>query len=453
MMMNVSNYRLSLCCMLLVGLAAAAEPLALSAAYWKDPAFQKSFNGSYRIEARIEPVVSSEERGLLVELQGLMEKGQRKQALTKLKDSPLTPKSTALRFNLGNLYFEEGELDSAIEAYQAAILGYPSFRRAHRNLAMTLVRNDKLDEALEHLIEAMRLGDSAGSTYGLLGYCRLQRGEWASALQAYRMAQLSEPAMPEWKAGVAQCLQNLNARDEAVVLLDEVIRQRPEVSSYASLQASILLELGRQEDAVKTLELPRRLGRLDAESLLMLADLHLRAGRLGDARVVVDEAFALEAKPSLGRVVAVMGSAMGLGEWELAEQLVAKASAEEGELPRALKRASARLKIESKEAPQEGAEELRELLAEDPSDGKVLMALGHYAQRTGDIGRAELLFERATVVEETAADAWVELARLQVEQQRYEAALLAVDRALELRPDGDLEAYREALTQLVNAAN
>ena len=33
------------------------------------------------------------------------------------------------------------------------------------------------------------------------------------------------------------------------------------------------------------------------------------------------------------------------------------------------------------------------------------------------------------------------------------AALEAVDRALELRPGGELEAYREALTKLVDAAN
>ncbi|MEM9236509.1 MAG: tetratricopeptide repeat protein [Verrucomicrobiota bacterium] len=434
------------------GVASAADPLPLSTAYWKDPSFQKSFNGSYRIEARIEPSVSTEERGLLVEVQGLMEKGDRKSALSKVKGSKLTAKSAALQFNLGNLQFEEGGLDEAVEAYEKAIEIYPSFRRAHRNLAMALVRQNEMESALEHLVEAMRLGDADGATYGLLGYCRLQRGEWESALQSYRMAQLTQPETAEWKAGVAQCLQNLNARDEAVAMLDEVIRLRPEEASYAVLQASILIELGRSEDAVKALELPRRLQRLDPDGLLLLADLHLRSGRVGDARSVVDEAFAGEQKAELGRILAVMASAMRLSEWELAEALVTRAASKEEQPPRGLRVASARLKIESGKAPEEGAEELKALLAEDPTDGRVLMALAKYESGRGDLGSAELLFERATAVIEVSADAWVELARLRVDQRRYGAALEAVDKALEIRPGGELDAYRDSLTKLLDAS-
>ncbi|MCA9096492.1 MAG: tetratricopeptide repeat protein, partial [Planctomycetaceae bacterium] len=114
----------------------AAEPLPLSTSFWRDEAFVKSFNGSYRIEARIEPNVSTEERGLLVEVQKLMEGGNRKSALAKLKGSPLTAKSAALTFNLGNLQFEEGDLEEAEKSYRKAIGDYPSFRRAHRNLGM-----------------------------------------------------------------------------------------------------------------------------------------------------------------------------------------------------------------------------------------------------------------------------------------------------------------------------
>jgi tetratricopeptide (TPR) repeat protein len=434
------------------GAAFGAEPLALSSSYWKDPSFQKSFNGSYRIEARIEPSVSTEERGLLVEVQGLMEKGERKSALAKIKGSGLTANSAALKFNLGNLYFEVGEMEDAIKAYEEALKMYPSFRRAHRNLAMAQVRAGELEDALEHVIEAVRLGDADGATYGMLGYCRLQRGEWASALQAYRMGQLSQPETAEWKAGVAQCLQNLNARDEAVAMLDEVIRLRPEEASYASLQASILIELGRQEEAVKVLELPRRLGRLNGEGLLLLADLHLRGQRAVDARDVVEEAFALEEKPETERVLSVIASAMMLKDWELAGLLLERASPTEGEVPRGLRLARGRLKIESEAAVEEGVEELEELLSEDPTDGEVLMALGRHEAARGEAGKAELLFERATAVSETAVDGWVELARLKVDQQRYEAALEAVDRALEIRPGGDLAAYRDALTHLLESS-
>ncbi|MGE9266751.1 MAG: hypothetical protein ACQKBY_01540 [Verrucomicrobiales bacterium] len=46
----------------------------------------------------------------------------------------------------------------------------------------------------------------------------------------------------------------------------------------------------------------------------------------------------------------------------------------------------------------------------------------------------------------------MELAKLRVKEQRYEAALKAVDEALKLKPDDNLAAYRSALANLVEAA-
>ncbi len=439
--------------MFAAGIATAAEPLPLSSAYWRDPAFQKAFNASYRIEARIEPTVSTEERGLLVEIQTMMEKGQRKQALFKLVASPLTAKSTALKFNLGNLHFEEGNMDEAIKAYTAAIAEYPSFRRAYRNLAMAQVRENDLEAALSHLIEAIRLGDSEGATYGLLGYCRLQRGEWASALQAYRLAQISEPDTADWKAGIAQCLQNLNARDEAAALLDEVIRQRPQESSYAVLQASIFLDLGRSDDAVKSLELPRRLALLDPDGLLLLADLHLRHDRRQAASQALTEAFAdEESQPSIDRITTLAASAMALRDWPLTKDLLDRATPATGDAPRILQLTRAQVQIQSGEAPAEGAATLAALIQEDPTDGQALIALGKHRAATGQPADAELLFERATAAEATASEAWIELARLRVAASRYPAALTAVDAALKLAPNDDLQTYRASLAKLIEAA-
>lgn len=441
-------------CWPLVGgaVAMAAEPLPISKSYWQDEAFLKSFNGSYRIEAKIEPVVSTEERGLLVEVQELMAKEERAAALEKIGKSKLTEGSAALQFNLGNLHFEEGSMEEAAKAYGEAIAKYPAFRRAHRNLGLVRVREGEIDQALESLLEALRLGDSDGTTYGMLGFCRLQRGEHASALQAYRMALLSQPESAQWKAGVAQCLQNLNARDEAVALLDEVIRQFPEEASYAGLQASLLVELERPEDAVKALELPRRLGSLSAEGLLTLGELHLRAGRIDRAISSIDEAFASEQAPAVDRVLAVGALAMSRSEWELAKRILDKATPDEGEVPLVLTRLSARLMIDSGESPEEGAKILRELIAKDPTDGRSLLALGKFERSKGDPGAAELLFERASADETAALDAWIELARLRVSQERYTKALEAVDQALLLQPTEELEAYRDGLANLVEAS-
>lgn len=427
----------------------SAEPLPLSSEYWKDPAFLKSFNGSYRIEARIEPSVTTEERGLLVEIQTLMAAEKRTAALEKLSSSPLTKNSAALTFNLGNLYFETGEIEKAIAAYESALKEYPSFRRAHQNLALALVREKKLEEALGHLTEAIRLGDSSGSTYGLLGYCRLAREEYASALQAYRLAQVTEPDVAEWSAGIAQCLQNLDQKEEAVALLDEVIRKRPLEPSYSVLQANILLDLGLSSAAAKALELPYRLDLLSPDQTILLADLHLRASLPDVAEQVIEKAFSNEQKPSTDSILRLIATASSQSDWPLVKGLLEKTEAENPS--RELQLATANYLIASEENPSSGTEMLEKLVSEDPTDGRAILSLAKQ-QAEAQPTAAELLFERATADDSTAYEAHIELARLHVSQSRYPEAMKSTDAALALNPTEALRTYREALVQTISAS-
>jgi tetratricopeptide (TPR) repeat protein len=430
--------------------AFSAEPLPLSTAYWKDPAFLKSFNGSYRIEARIEPNVTTEERGLLVEVQTLMSTGNRVGALEKIRTSPLTEKSPALTFNLANLFFETGENAKAIAAFQSALKEYPSFRRAHRNLALALIHDKKLPEALEHLTEAIRLGDSEGSTYGLLGYCRLTRKEFASALQAYRIAQITEPEVAEWKAGVAQCLQETGAKEDAIALLDEVIALRPLEASYAVLLANIHLDLDRPDSAAKALEFPFRLGILPPDPTLLLADLHLRADRPDAAKSATESAFSKELKPGTDAILRLITTASSESDWPFVKDLIAKA--ETAESSRAMYLAKASYLIESEEDPAAGAKLLERLISEDPTDGSVLIALAKHHSDTGQPGSAELLLERATADTLSAYQAHIELVRVFVAQSRYAEALESADAALALNPTESLIQYRKALADTASAA-
>lgn len=431
--------------------AFAAEPLPLSTSYWKDEAFLKSFNGSYRIEARIEPNVSSEERGLLVEIQKLMAENKRAAALEKLKANELTRSSSALTFNLANLYFESGEMKNAILAYEAALKSYPSFRRAHHNLALALVRENHLEKALTHLTEAIRLGDSEGSTYGLLGYCRLSREEFASALQAYRLAQVTEPDVAEWKAGTAQCLQHLGEKSEAIALLEEVIRQRPSESSYSVLKANIHLELEQPDQAVKALELPFRLKSLSADPTLLLADLHLRANRNTSAQTAIDAAFSnKENPPSISAILRLIQTASSQENWKLVKSLFEQTKSEKP--GRSLNIAKARYLIASNENVAAGVALLRKLTQEDPTDGQALLTLAKHLANTKQADSAELLFERASADSSTTYEAFVELARLHVSQSRYTEALAAIDKALALNPTESLRSYRQALQKTLAAA-
>jgi predicted Zn-dependent protease len=108
--------------------------------------------------------------------------------------------------------------------------------------------------------------------------------------------------------------------------------------------------------------------------------------------------------------------------------------------------------IESETDAEAGAEILRELLARDPSDGTSSLVLGKHELAAGNPELAETLLQRATADSLSAFDAWIELARLRVSGDRYAGALEAVDAALEIETSTELQAYRESLARLVDAA-
>lgn len=454
--MKFVSFQLPMISFLLAAVVGAAEPLPLSKDYWKDEAFLKSFNGSYRVNARIEPTVNSTERGLLVSIQKLMADGKRKQALEQLKANPFIKTSAAVAFNAGNIQFELGDLKEAAEYYRRALDIFPSFRRAHRNLGFVYARESEWDKALESLSEAVRLGDQDGATYGQIGYARMQKEQYASALQAFRLAQITQPDNVDWKAGVASCLQHLERNEEAVVLLDEVIRVRPEEISYYILQASVMMSLGRNDDAITNLDLVRRLEKLDAGNHLLLANLHLRAGSVRLARPVMLAALQMEEKPAPAAALNTLEFLTQMQKWTLAEEFVetlAKVYTDELSkiLERKKRRLSALISIESGKNPKAGAQVLEQLVKEDPLDADSLVLLGRYRMGEKRNEEAEMLFQQAKKIQGNQYAAAMELAKLYVSLTRYSDAVEQLNQALKIRSSQEVEDYRDAVANLVNA--
>ncbi len=435
----------------------AAESLPLSKDYWKDEAFLKSFNGSYRINARIEPAVSSAERGLLVSVQPLMAGGKRQTAFAKLTSSALVKTSAAVAFNAGNIAFELGDMKSAEKYYQRAVKIFPSFRRAHRNLGFVYVRSDEWKKAMPALEEAIKLGDQDGATYGQLAYGRAQNGQYASALQAYRLAQLTQPESVDWKAGVAQCLQHLDRNEEALALIEEVIQVRPTEVSYYLFQASIQIAVEKIDDAMVNLELVRRMGKLDAENHFLLASLHLRSGSSKLARPLMLAAITMEQQPQYSSALNLLEFVTRNQDWKLAREFadaIQKAwpDAKGVKLVRQQKRLGALIDIQSGENPQRGAEVLEDLIQSDPLDAVALNLLARHRVAEKRYQEAEMLLQQASSIEGGEYEARIELAKLYVARTRYEEALEQLDFVLKIQVTEEIKSYRDAIVNLAESA-
>ena len=428
----------------------AGESLNIPASYWESEAFVKSFSASYGVNSRVEPTVSLEEQEVLAGVAKWMEKGDKKRALQALLASKISVNSPALLYNQANIYLELGDEVKAIDAYKTAIKKYPSFRRAHKNLGLTYLRGSQFPLAQSSLVKAVSLGDMSGSTLGMLGYCHLQNEHYASALQAYRLAQLTEPETIEWKAGVAQCLLETGQNKEALSLMKEVIQARPSEVSYQLLMVNMLLQHGEDVKAIAALEWLARQGELPIEHAALLAQLHAQNGTVELARPwfdLVKEDLQIEVYPQYLRAIEAV---LQLSDWDLAEELLS-VDPMGTELNDSLLNKRDRLRaIVLMELDKVGAKPLLEQIVErDPLDGDALVLLAKVSATEEKFEVAEFYFRRAEKIESSKYAAFFAHATMLVTQGKYGAAVEKFELAQKLHPTAQQLKYIEALRRLV----
>jgi hypothetical protein len=112
------------------GMASADEWIEQPATFWKEPAFQQAFMGSYGMRAEIEPRVTVVEKGVMEKVMKLMgASGGNAKAVELLEKSTNAAASAVFDFTLANIHFQEDRLTNAAACYSSAIAKFPSFQR------------------------------------------------------------------------------------------------------------------------------------------------------------------------------------------------------------------------------------------------------------------------------------------------------------------------------------
>ena len=100
----------------------------------------------------------------------LIKKNKNQVAIEQLEPQIKPSTSAAFDFILANLYFQEGNLESAEKYYKNAVVKYPNFRRAYKNLGLVQVQAGNFKDAIPTISKALELGEVDGRAYGLLAY-------------------------------------------------------------------------------------------------------------------------------------------------------------------------------------------------------------------------------------------------------------------------------------------
>jgi len=218
----------------------------------------------------------------------------------------VTSKNDVAEQNLGFLFMQRGDFDSAISHFETALQIRSHNSAAHYNfgsaliensLASVLKRKGRLNEAVDHYQNAMRLRPGYGDPYLNLGNLLFQQGRMRDAIAQWQKAHATLPKDARFHTALADAFLGAGLQKEAIAeyeygarisAQDPLPRNKLAWLLATSSDASI-------RDGTRALEFANEAVRLshgkDPNYLRTLAAACAESGRFAEAEETAQRAF------------------------------------------------------------------------------------------------------------------------------------------------------------------
>lgn len=406
-----------------------------------DPEWQKRFLGSYGFRSAFEPKITPQEAEMLRDYIDLM-KAEPLDAAEQIEPSIKDESSAAILFILANLYFQAGDMENAKENYEKAIEKHPDYLRAHKNLGLLLMQEQKFSESVKHLSRATELGEMDGRTQGLMAYAYLNLQNLLAAEECYRDAIQMEPEVLDWKLGLGRVLNETGRNQESIALFESLIEENPTDPKLWLLQANAYLGAQQPEKAAVDLEMARALGGADKDSLRLLGDIYLNLGVPDEALAAYQQAMG--ASEADGQQLALRSAKLlyQTGSPEKAKELLDAAQARFGSSMTNDEKLSL-LTLQASIAKSTGntteaINTLEDIVKQDGTQGDAIIELASiYYDEGSDENkqRAFMLLDRAVKLQDYQYQALLKQAQYLARERKYAEASKLLEAALQIKDE------------------
>jgi len=215
-------------------------------------------------------------------------------------EDPVLGRVTALRDDAGGLVqrgmklANDGDLEGAIAAHEAALARDPSHAQAHSNLISLYGRARNWIKAESHYRAVIERGVNLGDAHYDYGVLLGLQDKWDLAEQAYRQALTVNPQHAEAHNNLGQILERQRRFEEAAKSYRQAVESQPVFRLARFNLGRMLIALERPDEAAS--ELAKLLEPRDAETaryLFALSVAHVRAGRKAEGIKWATEARSL----------------------------------------------------------------------------------------------------------------------------------------------------------------
>jgi len=300
--------------------------------------------------------------------------------------------------NRGVDFFNLGQTEDAIEAYDRAIALNSQYSAAWNNKGVALISQGKYDEAIQACDEAIRLYPEYASSWNNKGFALMSQGKYDEAIQAYDEAiRLDSEDATAWN-GKGFALMRQGKYDEAIQAYDEAIRLDPEYATTWNNKGSALISQGKYDEAIQTCDEAIRLDPEYATAWNNKGFALINQGKYDEAVQACNEAIRLDPE------FALAWNNKGLALYDLGNYDDALISFENA------------LELDSNCVPAWN------------NKGCALSKLGGYDD-------ALICFEKALEIDPNFVNAWNGKGEALYDLGRYDDALISHENALELDPN------------------
>ncbi len=200
------------------------------------------------------------------------------------------PDDYASHYNLGNFYMQRGDQDKALSYYLTAIRLRPDFVPPHVNLAFVYNAKGQNDEAEASLRRAIALDPNNPAVQLNLGMLLGEMNRPKDAEQAFRRTLQIDPNSAAAAYNLAVCLA-AGRPAESIKWCRKAYELQPEEGKYGYTYAFYLYQRLQRDEAVRVLEQMVRRDVPYSDAYVLLATIHLERSELEKAAGVYRSAI------------------------------------------------------------------------------------------------------------------------------------------------------------------
>jgi len=220
--------------------------------------------------------------------------------------------------NLGSELKDAGRLDEAITHYREAIRLKPDCQPAYCNMGTALTLRGEYAEAVDSFARALLLKPDDDITHYHVGYCLLRLGGTAEAVKHFRQAAALTPTDARRRQDIAAMLAGYGEVEEATGYYREAMQLKPDwpepVNNLAWLRATH--PDAHFRNGVEAVALAKRACELTGYkapwTLDTLAAAHAEAGDFAEAVRVAEKALEIASSSGQDEMVKVLGEHLAL---------------------------------------------------------------------------------------------------------------------------------------------